>query len=177
MCMSKVTWQCKSMSNTRSKDKWQKGYKIFFVGEKGETIKFPYYGFRSSLSFTAIEEKTVILNRIYKADKTTTSGGTGWIEVQDVKYMTGFHIFPQAIQTKLYSAWYKMENHMIFEVEYRKVSALGEHKVNTKYPVDCVIAQEMRVLRPLTYDEIQSVLDSEDKIDRTDVSRQRRNYD
>lgn len=158
MCMNKVTWQAKSNSNTRSKDKWSKGYKVFDI--LGDNIMLPFYNLKGS-QYSPKENLT--LHTIYKNKSRSLI-----VYNSSTQYSAGFHIFPVAISPVLFTALHNMYNRNVFEVEYRKVSAIGEHKVHTKYPVDCVIAQEMRIIRCLSVTEIEEILKNEEKISRTD---------
>jgi hypothetical protein len=65
------------------------------------------------------------------------------IKITNLKqsYPAGFHIFTNKMAAKLYNY-----HGVVFEVEYRRIIAQGEHSVQTSYPVDCDIALEMRVL-------------------------------
>ena len=150
MCLSTVTWQAKSNSNTRSKDKWSVGYKIFEIDK--DKIKFPYFGMTY--------DNSVIIGKTYKANQKTI------YTINKITYKSGFHIFPVAISCKLFFNINDEKYSNIFEVKYRKVTAIGTHAVHTKYPVDCIIAQEMRVIRVLTVDEIEKILEDEKRIKR-----------
>lgn len=163
MCLKTVTWQAKSMSNTRSKDKWQKGYKLLVV--EHDKIYSPFYNLNGE-DCRYVNKQELFLHRLYK-NKSNQAISTSSMISSDF-YKAGYHIFPVAIAARLFGGLYSEYNKNIFEVEYRKVSSIGTHKVHTTYPVDCVIAQEMRIIRCLTVAEIEEILKNEEKISRTD---------
>lgn len=170
MCMSTVTWKAKSLSNARSVTKWQKGYKVFNLYPPGswnnetdhDVIKFPHYNLNNT--------REVELNKVLKAESTTHTEEWNDIEHKYVPskkttprivridninggdYTAGFHIFPAKMAARLFFRQDSVKR--IFEVEYRKVIAEGTHEIETTYPADCVIAQEMKVLRQLTKEEV-----------------------
>lgn len=170
MCMSTVTWQAESVKKAKSPTKWLKGYK-FFTGRKTynwdtkeEAIDmkyyFPFYNLNDS------NGGEVPLDTVLKA-QTTRKRYSGKIEAIMIRarkdnvsavtaeYLSGFHIFPSKMASHLYIQ--NGYSKFLFEVEYRKVTAEGTHSIHTDYPADCVIAQEMRVLRKLTDQEVKEL--------------------
>lgn len=152
MCMSTVTWQAKSASNPRCPTKWRKGYKVLEVRDTG--ITFPYFDTHSQIVLMSVlkaKTKTFRLGNFNekesKVDLTICARNGG-------SYLAGFHIFPIKKASSLYKLDSRLRScHRIFEVEYRRVTAEGTHSIHTMYPADCVIAQEMRVIRQLTDEE------------------------
>jgi hypothetical protein len=146
--MSKVTWKAKSKSNTKSPIKWQKGFKILDVPNGVDKPRFPFMH-----STQMGGDASIPFNQVLKAkpfmDYDKKERG---IRIKDNSYVTketypaGFHIFTNKMAAKLYHY-----HGTVFEVEYRRIIAQGEHSVQTRYPVDCDIALEMRVLGVHTF--------------------------
>jgi hypothetical protein len=159
MCMSKLTWAAPTVVGTdnvvklgtkklKHPTKWQVGYKLFTVRPPDSIrsdrpdktlITFTNYHYEATKSYQAIE---IDPTHVFKAS------GIGSIYPGDHNggsYVPGFHIFTTPVAARYYRHGYTL-----CEVRYRKVNALGEHAVHTDYPVDCVIAQEMRIVGPYT---------------------------
>lgn len=172
MCLRTITWQAKSLSNPRSKDKWQQGYKVFTVktfGNSQPTIAYPFmHGPEIKLDGSIMKAKnTTQMVDWSKIHATEAKHGKRWYEISDKpypemkvplkiitnqgQYLAGFHIFPVKLASRFYIAHEPYRE--IYLVEYRKVTAEGTHSIHTTYSADCVVAQEMRILRPLTAEE------------------------
>jgi hypothetical protein len=161
MCLRTITWQSKNNNSNKSKVKWQTGYKVFNVNL--DKIYSPFYNLEGMKIISYITEKELSIGIIYK----NKSKNEICAYLDSKYYKTGFHIFPVAMAAKLFSGSYTRYRN-IFEVQYRKVTCIGDHSVHTSYPVDCVIAQEMKIVRCLSNTEIEKILKDEERIERTD---------
>lgn len=166
MCLKNVTWRAKKFKNPRSRDKWQVGYKIFEVNR--DLIYSPFYNLDGTRRKNHHDSRTSLeIGKVYK-NKVLNTLFCNIYDNNSESYLSGFHIFPEKMAAKLFSGLNQDYNRNIFEVKYRKVTAIGEHCVSTSYPVDCIIAQEMKIVRCLSIAEIETILKDEEKIDRHD---------
>jgi hypothetical protein len=163
MCLTTIT---KQYDKPQSPVKWQRGYKVLDVS-LGK-IQFPHQPLIIKTKELTTAKYDIELNKVYTSTirwEMRIGPGLG--------YTPGFHIFPVRMAAKLYTA-VNQNIRRIFEVQYRRVTCEGTHGVLTNYPVDCVIAHQMRVLRELTADEVRELDQDDSKINRTDRPTKRR---
>jgi hypothetical protein len=146
--MSKVTWRIVEGKKPQSPYKWRKGYKVFEQfdhhadGSVTTVTRFPHQHY-NQLGNQA-DYVSVPLNEVLKAKP-------GKIPTHNSEYPAGFHVFPSPMAAALYQP--RRDSFKVFDVEYRKIVAQGEHNLFTKFPTDCVVALELRVIGPHNFDD------------------------
>jgi len=175
MCLLSVTWSELKPAKFRNKVIWQTGYKVFRYSQEYEnndpTKPYDNYNFTHQGCKTKWELDTILKAKNKKATYLGVDEEREWqrkkkkyprlkhpqmdeiirYDREDWNYIVGFHIFTVPISAQLYISTESLRHYKMFEVKYRKVNAIGTHTVLTMYPVDCVVAQEMKIIKPIAW--------------------------